>query len=799
METKNYGHFDSAAKEYVITNPATPAPWANYLGSPAYGAIITANAGGYSFVKSGAAGRIIRYRFNESDKPGRYVYLRDEDSADYWSASWQPVGKPQSVYRAEVRHGTAYTSIKAEYAGIASNVTYYVPNGAEHEVWNVTVTNNSDKPRKLGVFGYAEFTTDGHYEQDQINLQYTQFITRTYFKDVMVLQTANENFAAGHGHAPTSRIFALAGAKVASYCGDKAAFLGRYRDYGNPETVEKGCLGGALNYNMNPCGALHTKVELSPGESKSFSFILGQKNEAEGRALVARYDNQSTVSEELSGLKSYWHGLLGNLQVQTPSAQFNDMINTWNAYQCFITFIWSRAASLSYCGLRNGYGYRDTVQDIQGIIHLDPAAAREKLRFMLSAQVHHGGGLPLVKFDHNAGHEDKPEDASYRLSTGHPSYRADDMMWVFPTLWKYIAETGDVAFLDEVVPYSDQGEATVYQHLRQAIEFTLNNLGIHGLPAGLHADWNDCLRMGANGISVFVALQFQYAFEILERFAKFKNDSNIIEEMQSFKKRFGDIIEEKCWAGDRFIRGITEKGQLVGHPDDPEANMWLNPQSWAVISGFAGEARGKQIMDAVHEKLATPHGAIIMTPSYKEHAFDGALALLFNPGTKENGGIFLHTQGWLILAEALLGRGNRAFEYYLASCPAAQNDIADTRLMEPYAYSQFTEQGESVNPGRSHVHWLTGTASTVMVGAVEGILGLRPDIGGLRITPAIPSGWSGFTMQKTFRGKKLNITVKNPGGKEGGCSSLTLNGAEMPGGYIPADKLQATNEIEVTL
>jgi len=794
-----YGHFDPKNREYVITKPNTPAPWANYLGSPAYGAIITNNAGGYSFVKSGAKGRLIRYRFNENDRPGRYVYLRDEANGDFWSASWQPVGKPLDKYKSECRHGTGYTSISADYTGISSTVNYYVPQDAEYEVWNVTVTNSSDKPREISCYGFAEFTNDGEYEQDQVNLQYSQFITRTYFRDPFILQYINENFQAFYNYAPKMRFFGLAGAKVASHCGDKAAFIGRYRDYANPAGVENGKLCGTLNYNLNSCGALQTVLKLAPGESKTFSFVMGEKNEQEARDILARYENAATVTTEIDTLKKYWHGKLQNLQVSTPNEHFDNMLNTWNSYQCFMTFIWSRAASLSYCGLRNGYGYRDTVQDIQGIIHLDPDAALEKIKFMLSAQVHHGGGLPLVKFTHNPGHEDKPEDASYRESTGHPSYRADDMLWMYPTLWKYIAETGNLALLDEVVPYADHGEDTVYNHLKKAIEFTLNHLGIHDLPAGLHADWNDCLRMGAKGVSVFVALQFYYAFEIMTRFATQRNDNATLDEMNGLKERFGKIIEDICWNEDRFVRGVAENGDVIGKRTDPEANLWLNPQTWAVLSGFANDERSKQIMDLVYKELNTKYGARLMTPSYEKHAFDGALALLFYPATKENGAIFLQTQGWLILAESILGRGNRAFEYYLESCPSAQNDIADIRLMEPYAYSQFTESTGSPFEGRSHVHWLTGTASTVMVGAVEGILGLRPDLNGLKISPSVPSDWKEFTMKKVFRGKTLNVSVKNPNGKEGGCSKLTLNGTEMPGGYIPADALKDVNEVIVEM
>ncbi|MGN1109218.1 MAG: GH36-type glycosyl hydrolase domain-containing protein, partial [Oscillospiraceae bacterium] len=365
----NYGHFDELNKEYVITRPDTPSAWANYLGSPEYGAIISNNAGGYSFVKSGANGRVIRYRFNgvANDTPGRYVYLRDLETNDYWSASWAPVCKPLDSFKSECRHGTAYTVITSEYSGIKSEVTYYVPKDATYEVWAAKVTNNSDKPRKLAVTGYCEFVNDPNYEQDQVNLQYTLFITRTYFKGNYIHQMQNEIYNPNSG-----RFLGLAAAKVDAYCGDRDAFVGSYRSYANPKGIEEG-LKGDLNYNTNSCGALESDIVLQPGETKELTYILGgQKTEAEITEIIAKYEKSGAVEAELAELKNYWHSKLANLQVHTPDADFNNMVNTWNAYNCFITFIWSRAASFQYCGLRNGFGYRDTVQDIQGIIHLAP-------------------------------------------------------------------------------------------------------------------------------------------------------------------------------------------------------------------------------------------------------------------------------------------------------------------------------------------------------------------------------------------------------------------------------------------
>ena len=800
----NFGHFDLDKKEYVITNPATPAPWVNYLGSPEYGAIISNNAAGYSFVKSGANGRILRYRFNSNMAlPGRYIYIRDNETHDYWSASWQPVGKPLDKYKSECRHGTAYTVISADYADVHSEVTYYVPLNKTYEVWRAIITNTSNRAKQLSVYGFCEFTNENNYEQDQVNLQYTQFITRTTFEENKILQHINENSGKDEtGSNHRERFFGMVGADICGYNGSLDHFIGGYRTYSNPIAVESGRCDNVLNYNANACGALQSAITLGAGGTIELIYVVGQKDNAEATAILNEYKTPGKVDAEIKELKSFWHSKLGNFQVKTPNDAFNNMINVWNAYNCFITFIWSRAASFIYCGLRNGYGYRDTVQDIQGIIHLDPELAADKIRFMLSAQVDNGAGLPLVKFDHNAGHETCPdendENSVYAKETGHPSYRADDALWLFPTIVKYIGESGNKGFLDEVIVYSNGGEGTVYDHLKRAIHFSMTHLGDHHMPAGLHADWNDCLRMGKKGESTFVAFQLYYAMTVLKGYAVEKGDTEYVAYLDKVQGELGDSLS-KCWDDDRWIRGIREDGVVVGAKKDPEANMWLNPQSWGVISGFANKDQAEKSLNSVHEILNTPYGVKLLEPPYVKHYFDGALMHIFNPDTKENGGIFSQSQGWIILAESLCGHGNRAFEYFLESSPAALNDKAEIRVIEPYAHGQFTESTRSPFEGRSHVHWLTGTASTVMVGCVEGILGMRPNAEGLVIDPAIPSEWESYTVEKVFRGKQLNMTFNNPSHAESGVASIVLNGKKLEGNFIPASALEDENEVVVTL
>jgi len=802
----NFGYFDDEKREYVITRPDTPTPWANYLGSPEYGAIISNNAGGYSFEKSGANGRILRYMFNEFDRPGRYIYLRDNKSKEYWSASWQPVGKELKNYHNECRHGMSYTKMTAEYNSIHSEALYYVPLNQRYEVWSIKVTNISDEARELNVTGYAEFTNSNNYEMDQVNLQYSQFITRTKYDKNQIRHIIHGNLSGlGKGKSidqktVIERFFGMAASEVDSYCGDKAEFIGHYRDYHNPIGVEAGRLNGKLNYNGNGCGALTTVISLEPKESKTIVFLLGTQEEEDAQEILNKYTDADQVCErDIKKLQTYWNEKFSRFQVKTPSPEFNSMMNTWNAYNCFITFVWSRAASFTYCGLRNGYGYRDTVQDIQGIIHLAPDMAKEKIRFMLSAQVDNGGGLPLVKFTHNPGHENTPDDPSYVEETGHPSYRADDALWLFPTVYKYIAETGDTDFLNEVIPYANKDEDTVYDHLKRAIGFSLDRLGKHRLPIGLHADWNDCLRLGKEGESTFVAFQLYYAVDIIQLLGKEKEDIDYVKSMDRVKEKLSRVLEDDCWDGDRFIRGFTEKGKVIGRAADKEASLWLNPQSWSVISGYASEEQAELVLDRVYQELNTEYGAVLMDSPYYEEAFDGSLAVIYNAGTKENASVFSQSQGWIILAEAMKGHGNRAFTYFMENAPAAQNNKAEIRKLEPYCYGQFTEGKDSPFFGRSQVHWLTGTASTMMVGCVEGILGIRPDFAGLKIAPSIPKEWEELEITKEFRGKKLHIVIKNPEHKESGYSKIILNKKELKDNYIAEDQLDITNEIELTL
>ncbi len=502
-----YGYFDDQAKEYVITRPDTPLSWSNYLGSTEYGAVITHNAGGYSFYKSAAQGRFLRLRFNNVplDQPGRYIYLRDNQTKEYWSSSWQPVGKPLEVYNTVCRHGTAYSVIESVYGGIATETTYFVPLGKSFEYWRFKVTNQSDHPRDVSAFTYCEFANNWDTTQDLVNLQYSLFIVRASLQNKLLRISINDhlpqdpdNFV--NNDQSRQCWMALSGADITGYDTRRDAFLGAYGSYHNPQVVEQGSCSNSDAYGDNACGALQFQLPLQPGETREVLIMLGIGDaNTVGAQTVSEYGSLECAETELQKLKAYWHSRLGSLVVETPDEDFNHMMNVWAPYNCQITFNWSRAASLVYNGERNGLGFRDLVQDVLGILAADPQAARERLELMLTGQVACGGAMPVVKpFDHHPGHEKGP---------GEAHFRSDDCLWFFNAIPAYVAETGDSAFYQKMLPYADQGEASVLGHLKRALEFNLERTGSHGLPCGLEADWNDCLKLGYHGESLFVAFQ----------------------------------------------------------------------------------------------------------------------------------------------------------------------------------------------------------------------------------------------------------------------------------------------------
>ena len=782
-----FGHFDDEAREYVITRPDTPRPWSNYLGSTEYGAIITNHAGGYSFYKSGATGRFLRMRFNSvpGDQPGRLFYLRDQDDGDFWSAAWQPVGKPLSQYTSTCRHGMAYTVIESHYAGIATEATYFVPLGQTFEYWRLKVSNQSKRQRRLSIFTYCEFANLWHTFQDLTNLQYSLFITRATLEDGILGVTCNPNHDFdGQDLTGCARTWmAFTGAPLAGVETTREKFCGPYGGYAAPDAVVRGKCSGFLAEGDNVVGGQQIDLVLAPGETRELIVLLGLGTvSSHGRKTVAEFASPERCEAELQKLKASWHAPLAALQVETPDADFNHMINVWNAYNALITYAWSRSASLVYNGERDGLGFRDTVQDMLGAIPLLGAGVKPRLALMLTGQLAHGGAIPVIKpFSHRPGHESPPPAEEYR---------SDDCLWFFNAIPAYVAETGDFGFYNEVLPYADRGGATVFAHLRRALEFNLERTGRNGLPCGLAADWNDCIRLGYHGESVFVAFQVRLGLDVYAGIADQLDRPAEAAWARAELEKLDAKIQAVCWDGEWFIWAIGQDGTVYGTKNFAEGQVYMNTQVWAVMSGAATPAQARQALLTMKTQLATPYGVMLCAPPFIKANPDIMKATLFNTGIKENAGIFSHTQSWGVIAECLQGDGDQAWEYYRAFMPATYNDRAELREVEPYVHCQTTYSRYNINEGASRVPWLSGTASWAYYSATHWLLGIRPEVAGLRIAPCIPKAWPGFTMRRRFRGMQLTIEVKNPSGVCHGLRSLSVDGDDVPGELIPVGKLR---------
>ncbi|TVR49795.1 MAG: N,N'-diacetylchitobiose phosphorylase [Puniceicoccaceae bacterium] len=796
----NYGYFDNDAREYIITRPDTPRSWSNYLGSRRYGGIITHQAGGYSFSHSPASGRFLRHRYNSvpADQPGRPFYLRDRDSGDFWSAAWQPVGKPLDAFRCTTRFGPGYASLESEYSGIRAESLYFVPLDQDFEYWRLRVTNAGKKARKLSVFSFAEFTTEWNLIQDTLNLQYTQFIARATWEKGFISVSSCGSLPAHPGdfaHRDQSRWWWMTqlGGTIAGHDCDREAFIGQYRSFHNPQAVEAGACTGSRAYADNPCGAIQSDLELAPGETAEILVLLGTgRHQHEGRRALKKFGSGQACEQEFARLKAHWHRLLDRCQVKTPDPAFDDMANVWGAYNALMTFLFYSSCSVFYTGdQRDGFGYRDTVQDVLGVTHLLPEVCRERLLLMLSGQDSTGGAQPEIRpWAHRPG---------AMPPTDPERYRSDDCLWFFNAIPAYVAETGDIDFYREEVPYADEGAAPVWGHLRRALEFNLERTGRNGLPCGLSADWNDCLKLGYHGESVFVAFQVRLGLNV---YADLARTLGLPEERRWAQRRLKALdrrIAEVCWDGGWFIWAIGEDGTVYGTRKAKEGKIYLNTQCWAVLSGAADAAKGKKAMDAVQSRLATEFGVAMCAPPFVKIPVQVMRAVLFNPGTKENAGIFSHTQSWAVLAEIALGRGDRAYAYYRSFLPAAQNDRAELRQIEPYVHCQSTHSQFSEQFGVSRVPWLSGTASWAHYTALQHILGIRPEVDGLRIDPCLPKEWPGFTARRLFRGKTIHIEVSNPDRKNRGLRSLECDGQPVEGTLIPADQLKEGSQIRAIM
>ncbi len=793
-----YGYFDDQAREYVIDRPDTPQSWSNYLGSTEYGAVITNNAGGYGFYKSAARGRFMRLRFNSvpMDQPGRYFYLTDKNSDDFWSASWQPVGKALDEYKSICRHGTAYSTFESKYSGIKTETTYFVPLNQNFEYWKMKITNDSERKRRISIMSYCEFTNQWDTTQDSVNLQYSLFIIQGTMENKMLRVAIQDNLPPNTENeladdTASHTWMTMIGSDISGWDTSREAFLGPYRSYHNPLAVEKGECSGSRAFGDNACGTLQTILELKPGESREFAIMLGiGEARTVGREKVKKFGSLEHCNQELAKLKENWHSKLGSLIIDTPDPDLDHTINVWGLYNCLITFAWSRAASLVYNGLRDGLGFRDTVQDIMGVSAAIPEEAGARLELMLTGQLSNGGAIPVIKpFEHKPGFEKEPAPEEYR---------SDDCLWFFNTVPVWVCETGNIDFYDKVLPYADKAEATVFEHLRRALEFNLERTGKHGLPCGLSADWNDCLKLGYNGESLFVGFQLRFGLstyaEIAQQIDRPEEKKWALEERDKLDKNI-----QAAWDGEWFIWAIGEDGTVYGTKNSEEGQVYLNTQVWSVISEAADREQAEKCMNTVKHRLSTPYGIMLSAPPFRKTSIDVMRAVVFNSGIKENAGIFNHTQGWVIMAECMLGNGNRAYEYYRSCMPAAFNDKAEIRQLEPYVQGQTTYSDFSDRPGNCRTSWLTGAATWAYYSASQYILGIRPEYTGLRIDPCIPDYWPGFKAVRRFRGNEIHIDVQNKGKICRGVTSITLDGREIEGNLIPAKLIRNGSIVKVIL
>ncbi len=788
----NYGHFDDQAREYVVTRPDTPRPWSNYLGGADFGAVVTNNAAGYTFYNSAAQGRLTRFLFNASpaNLPGKFVYLRDAESGDFWSNSWMPVGKPTAKFASECRHGAGYSIIRGDYAGIAGEVGYFIPLGKHYEVWQIRVRNESDRPRKLSVFPFVEPQCNWNAEDDGTNLQYTQYISRTACLDGMIDIGSNVNMPVDPEHFENKdqkrhTFFALSGIEPAGFDADLGAFLGPYGGYSAPDAVVAGHCRNSSSAGDMPCGAFQVDLDLGPGEERTFAVLFGVGEAGqEGRQARREMDSPAKIEAALEAVKAHWHGKLNRLSATTPDAGFNSMLNMWAPYNNLMTFYWSRTASMVYAGERDGLGYRDTVQDIVGAAGIVPEEAGPRLELMLTGQCSTGGAMPVVKpFAHNPGRESLPDH-----------YRADDCLWLFNAVPEYIKETGDFAFYKRVLPYADRGEDTVFAHLRRAIDFSLERSGSHGLPCGLHADWNDCIRLGERGESVFVAFQLRLALREYQEIARRLGEAAEEQFAQQELARLDRDLDRFAWDGDWYLRAYREDGMTFGSQHNREGRIFMNPQTWAVLSGHATGAKASQCLHAMEKHLTTDYGTRLCAPAYV--ATDPAVCLgrLFNPGMKENGGIFNHTQGWAVMAHAMQGDAEKAWQQMRAVMPASFNDMAEIRQVEPYVVCQSTHSPESPRFGAGRVSWLSGSGVWNYVAMSNAILGIKPHYDGLEIAPCIPAAWPGFEATREFRGCRFEISVVR-----GPDKGLSVNGVKQTGNLIPTEVFEPVNEVRLVI
>jgi cellobiose phosphorylase len=796
-----YGHFDDDQREYVIDRPDTPLPWINYLGTDGYFGIVSNTAGGYSFYRDAKLRRLTRYRYNNAplDVGGRYVYVRDDETGDYWSPSWQPTPE-KDLAGYECRHGLSYTKIASTRAGISTETLYYAPLGETLEVWRVRVTNTRGTAANLSLFSSVEFCL-WDAQDDATNFQRNYSIGQVEVEDGVIYHKTEYRERRDH-----FAYFACS-EPLAGFDTSRDAFLGAYRGWDRPAAVERGAASDSIAHGWQPVGSHHVRLALLPGETREVIFVLGYAenprdakfdppgsqtlNKRLVRPVISRWLDSGQVEQGLDDLRRYWDDLLGKLTVRTPDSDTDRMVNIWNAYQCMITFNMSRSASGYESGIGRGMGFRDSNQDLLGFVHMVPERARQRILDIAATQKETGGAYhqyqPLTK----RGNNDIGEGFN------------DDPLWLILGVAAYLKETGDVSLLDEPVPFdnADGSEEPLYEHLRRSLRYTLDRLGPHGLPLIGRADWNDCLNLncfsdtpgepfqttenasGGVAESVFIAGLFVLAAKELAGIATLRELDGEEVIYRAAAEKMAGTIAEHGWDGAWFRRAYDFYGNVIGSGENDEGQIFIEPQGICVLGGVGVEdGLAVKALDSVAERLATPHGIVLQQPAYSGYRIELGEISSYPPGYKENAGIFCHTNPWIMIAEAMTGNGDRAFDYYRRINPSAREEISEVHRCEPYVYAQMIAGKDAPTHGEAKNSWLSGTAAWNYVAISQWILGIRPDFGGLRVDPVLPGAWAqGFQATRRFRGATYEISV--PAGTR--VTHLVVDGVRIEGNLIP--------------
>ena len=790
-----YGYFDNEHREYVIDRVDLPVSWTNYIGLKDMYGVFNHTAGGYLVYKSSEYHRITRFRANgvPMDGPGHYVYLRDDETGDYWTVSWQPVGKPKEHY--SCRHGLSYVKYRCDYSGIDAEQKLFVAMDDPVEIWDVTLRNASGRPRKLSIFSYLEFSFH-HVAMDNQNFQMSLYAAGSRYEDGVI---EHDLYYEEDGYQFFTSDFAPDGFDCL-----RDAFLGPYRTERNPIVVETGLCGGSFQKGGNHCGCLKKTVELQPGEEIRLIYLLGEGGLEAGKRMRQKY-TASKVDEDFSRTAQFWNQKLHCLQVSTPNEGMNTELNIWNLYQSEINVMFSRFTSFIEVGGRVGLGYRDTAQDAMMVPHSNPEKCRSRIVELLQALTTQGYGLHLFEprwFQPSEPQKDFksptviPTPDKSQIVHGLKDVCADDALWLVSSIVQYIRETGDLGFVDQIVTYADGGEGTVYEHMKKILDFSAREVGVNGICKGLRADWNDCLNLGG-GESAMVSFLHHWAIGNFVALAKQLGRLGDAARYEALGARVKEACQRVLWDGKWYIRGITADNRRIGTQQDAEGKVHMESNTWAVLSGVADRDRGICAMDAVDEYLFTEYGLMLNAPCYT-HRDDGiGFVTRVYPGLKENGAIFSHPNPWAWCAEAMLGRGSRAMKFYNALCPALQNDKIEIRESEPYSYCQFVVGRDHTAFGRARHPFMTGSAGWAYYAATQYILGIKPDFDGMVIDPCIPADWQEYTVLRRWRGAEYRIHVVNPRGVEKGVASIFVGGVQVK--KVPVMPVGSVNEVRVIM